>query len=138
MLRRRLKALALSGFLAASVHAPTAGAAALPQGYASAEIVAAGHRVFGNVAGDFATIVERLVARYGLPSGYIVGEEASGAVMGGLRYGEGTLYTRAGSRQTAARTDALCEMPDLRIDWERVRVDADKLLAALCWPSTGG
>ena len=98
MLRRRLKALALSGFLAASVHAPTAGAAALPQGYASAEIVAAGHRVFGNVAGDFATIVERLVARYGLPSGYIVGEEASGAVMGGLRYGEGTLYTRAGSR----------------------------------------
>jgi hypothetical protein len=56
-----------------------------------------------------------------------------------LSASEGQFHvTRAGSRQAAARTDALCEMPDLRIDWERVRVDADKLLAALCWPSTGG
>jgi hypothetical protein len=29
-------------------------------------------------------------------------------------------------------------MPDLRIDWDRVRIDADKLLAALCWPANGG
>ena len=99
MLRRRLKALALSGFLALSALTQAAGAAALPQSYAPAEIVAAGHRVFGNVAGGLATMMERLVARYGLPSGYILGEEAGGAVVGGLRYGEGTLYTRAGSRR---------------------------------------
>jgi hypothetical protein len=46
--------------------------------------------------------------------------------------------TRAGGRQPATRSDSLCEMPDLRIDWDRVRIDADKLLAALCWPANGG
>jgi hypothetical protein len=96
---RTLRALALCVTLALSAHVQTAGAAALSQGYAPAEIVAAGHRVFGNVAGDLATMVERLVARYGLPTGYVLGEEAGGAVLGGLRYGEGTLYTRAGSRR---------------------------------------
>jgi len=99
MLRRRLGALTLAPLLALSAHAQTAGATALPQSYAPTEIVEAGHRVFGNVAASLATMVERLVARYGLPDGYILGEEAGGAVVGGLRYGEGTLYTRAGNRR---------------------------------------
>ena len=34
------------------------------------------------------------VSQYGLPNGYILGQEGSGAVVAGLRYGEGTLYTR--------------------------------------------
>ena len=29
----------------------------------------------------------------GLPNGYILGEEAGGAFIGGLRYGDGKLYT---------------------------------------------
>jgi hypothetical protein len=102
MLRRRLEALTLAALLALSAlsaHARQAEAAALAPAYAPAEIVAAGHRVFGNIAGNLATMVERIVARYGLPNGYIVGEEAGGAVVGGLRYGEGTLYTRAGNRR---------------------------------------
>ena len=37
------------------------------------------------------------------------------------------------SRQPTGRSDSLSDMPDLRIDWERVRVDADKLLATLNW-----
>src|SRR5262249_35849020 len=30
----------------------------------------------------------------GVPNGYVLGQEASGAFIGGLRYGDGTLYTR--------------------------------------------
>jgi hypothetical protein len=37
------------------------------------------------------------------------------------------------SRQPTGRGDSLSDMPDLRIDWERVRLDADKLLATLNW-----
>ena len=34
------------------------------------------------------------MSQWGLPNGYILGEETSGAFIGGLRYGDGTLYTR--------------------------------------------
>jgi hypothetical protein len=33
------------------------------------------------------------------PTGYIVGEEGSGAIIGGLRYGEGTLFMKDGTRE---------------------------------------
>jgi hypothetical protein len=59
-----------------------------------AEIVTAGHNFFGQVTEGLATVVEHAVSQYGLPNGYILGQEASGAVVGGLRYGEGTLYTK--------------------------------------------
>ena len=39
-------------------------------------------------------IVEKAAAQWGRPNGYILGEEAGGALIGGLRYGDGTLYTR--------------------------------------------
>lgn len=58
------------------------------------EIVDAGHNFFGQVTEGLATVVEHAVGRYGLPNGYILGQQASGAVVGGLRYGEGTLYTK--------------------------------------------
>ena len=62
--------------------------------YSSNEIIDAGHRFFGGVSRDLAGIVEKAVSQWGLPNGYILGEEASGAFIGGLRYGDGTLYTR--------------------------------------------
>jgi hypothetical protein len=62
--------------------------------YSSNEIVDAGHHFFGRVSHGIASIVEKAVSQWGLPNGYILGEEASGAFVGGLRYGEGTLYTR--------------------------------------------
>jgi len=62
--------------------------------YSSNEIINAGHRFFGGVSRDLAGIVEKAVSQWGLPNGYILGEEASGAFIGGLRYGDGTLYTR--------------------------------------------
>jgi hypothetical protein len=69
-----------------------------PPPFAFDEIVATGQQVFGEFTQGFAAIVERAVSSYGLPNGYIVGEEASGAIIAGARYGEGVLYTRnAGS-----------------------------------------
>jgi hypothetical protein len=66
--------------------------------YSSNEIVDAGHRFFGGVSEGLASVVENAFGRYGLPNGYILGEEAAGAIVGGVRYGEGTLYTKnAGS-----------------------------------------
>jgi hypothetical protein len=62
--------------------------------YSSNEIIDAGHRFFGGVSRDLAGVVEKAVSKWGLPNGYILGEEASGAFIGGLRYGDGTLYTR--------------------------------------------
>jgi hypothetical protein len=58
------------------------------------EIVDAGHRFFGGISRGLATIVEKAVSQWGLPNGYILGEEGGGAFFGGLRYGEGMLYTK--------------------------------------------
>ena len=62
--------------------------------YSSNEIIDAGHHVFGEVSQGLASIVERAVSSYGLPNGYIVGQEGSGAIVGGVRYGEVVLYTK--------------------------------------------
>jgi hypothetical protein len=62
--------------------------------YTPGELVNAGHRFFGGVSGGLASVIERAVSRWGLPNGYVLGEEAGGAFFGGLRYGEGVLYTK--------------------------------------------
>jgi hypothetical protein len=67
--------------------------------YTIEEIVDAGHHFFGSVSGGLATLIERAVARYGLPNGYIIGQEGSGAVFGGVRYGDGVLYTKMEGRR---------------------------------------
>lgn len=63
-------------------------------GFTSQELVDSGHVFFGTMAQGLAQVVEQLTAQYGQPNGYILGEEASAAFFGGLRYGEGILYTR--------------------------------------------
>jgi predicted small lipoprotein YifL len=65
-----------------------------PSTYSSSEIVDTGHHFFGNVSEGLAKVVEHSFKRNGRPNGYILGEEAGGAVIAGLRYGEGTLYTK--------------------------------------------
>ena len=60
----------------------------------STEIINAGHNFFGTVSRGLAQIVERAVSKWGLPNGYVLGEEAGGAFVAGLRYGEGMLYTK--------------------------------------------
>ena len=93
-IRRRMvaftAALALSAALAVS-HSSDGHAA---QAYTAQEIVDSGHQFFGATSGNLATIVEKIFSRYGLPNGYVLGEEGAGAIVGGLTYGEGTLYTK--------------------------------------------
>ncbi|WP_297323006.1 EipA family protein [uncultured Bartonella sp.] len=62
--------------------------------YTAQEIIDSGHRFFGGATGSIATAIESIFSKYGLPNGYILGEEGSGAIIGGLTYGEGTLYTK--------------------------------------------
>jgi hypothetical protein len=62
--------------------------------YSGDEIVRAGHHFFGTVSRGLAEVVEAATRRWGRPNGYILGQEASGAFVGGLRYGEGVMYTR--------------------------------------------
>jgi hypothetical protein len=64
------------------------------------EIVNEGHKFFGSVSRGLAQVVEKAVSRWGQPNGYILGQEGSGAFVVGLRYGDGTLYTKnAGDRR---------------------------------------
>jgi len=58
------------------------------------ELIDAGHRFFGGVSRGLATIVEKAVSQWGQPNAYVLGEEAGGAFVGGLRYGDGTMYTK--------------------------------------------
>jgi hypothetical protein len=68
--------------------------------YTSNEIVVAGHRFFGAISRDLAQLVERATSEWGQPNGYILGQEGGGAIVIGLRYGDGTLYTKnAGDRR---------------------------------------
>ena len=62
--------------------------------FSAEELVNAGHGFFGQTSSGLASLIEKAVSRYGLPNGYILGEEASGALFGGLRYGEGNLFTK--------------------------------------------
>jgi len=67
-------------------------------GYSQNEIIAAGGRFFGPVSKGLASVVEYAFQQQGRPNGYILGQDAGGAFVAGLRYGEGTLYTKdAGS-----------------------------------------
>jgi hypothetical protein len=79
--------------------------------YESDELVTAGHRFFGNVSRGLASVIERAVSQWGLPNGYVLGEEGSGAFVAGLRYGEGTLYTKNAG--------------DLRVYWQGPSVGFD-------------
>src|SRR5215468_3340212 len=64
------------------------------QNFTPGELVSAGHRFFGTVSRGLATVIETAVGQWGQPNGYVLGAEAGGAFFGGLRYGEGVLYTK--------------------------------------------
>jgi hypothetical protein len=77
--------------LAIAVTAPGARA---DTGYTAQEIIDSGNQFFGSTSGGLASVVEKIFSTYGLPNGYVLGEQGSGAIIGGLTYGEGTLYTK--------------------------------------------
>ena len=65
-----------------------------PERYSSNEILDEGHRFFGGVSRGLASVIERAFSTWGQPNGYVLGQEGGGAIFGGLRYGEGALYTK--------------------------------------------
>jgi hypothetical protein len=83
-----------------------------PQTFEPAEIVNSGHRFFGTVSRGLASVIEEATRRWGQPNGYILGQEASGAFVGGLRYGEGTLFTR-----NAGDLHVYWQGPSVGFDW---------------------
>jgi hypothetical protein len=64
------------------------------QNFTPGELISAGQQFFGTVSRGLASVIETAVSRWGLPNGYVLGEEGGGAFFGGLRYGEGMLYTK--------------------------------------------
>jgi len=92
---------------------PPAAAQQQPQRdqFSPGELIDAGHHFFGDVSRGFALVVEKAVSQWGQPNGYVLGEEASGAFVGGLRYGDGTLYTKNAG--------------DVRVFWEGPTVGFD-------------
>ncbi|MFC3694725.1 DUF1134 domain-containing protein [Chenggangzhangella methanolivorans] len=69
------------------------------QTYSAGDIVDRGHKFFGSTTRGLGGIVEKAVSTWGEPDAYILGEEGSGAFVGGLRYGEGKLFTQGGGDQ---------------------------------------
>jgi hypothetical protein len=67
--------------------------------FTSEEIIASGHQFFGNTTRGLAEAVEFVFRQQGQPTAYIVGEEGAGAIIGGLRYGQGTIYYKNGTRR---------------------------------------
>ncbi|PWE57073.1 DUF1134 domain-containing protein [Metarhizobium album] len=105
--------LALTAFalVAAALTARPALAADSSQ-YTMQEIVDAGHGFFGSATGGLAKVVERAFQQYGLPNGYVLGQEGSGAFIAGLTYGEGELYTK-----NAGQHPVFWQGPSLGIDY---------------------
>ncbi len=70
-----------------------------PEPYSNNEIVDNGHRFFGSISRGLAEGVETATGRWGKPNAYVLGQEAGGAFIGGLRYGEGEMFTRNRGRR---------------------------------------
>ena len=67
--------------------------------YTPDEIVLQGHQFFGKTTRGMASAIEYVFREQGQPTAYIIGEEGSGAIIGGLRYGEGTIYYKNGAKK---------------------------------------
>ncbi|MFD1745710.1 DUF1134 domain-containing protein [Rhizobium helianthi] len=107
----RLLAVTICSALLALQAAPAHAQQGASQ-YSVQEIVDAGHGFFGSTSGGLAKVVENAFAQYGLPNGYILGQEGSGAFIAGLTYGEGQLYTK-----NAGQHPVFWQGPSLGIDY---------------------
>ena len=80
--------------------------------YTAQEIVDAGHGFFGSTTGGLAKVLEKAFQSYGLPNGYILGQEGAGAFIAGATFGEGDLYTK-----NAGQHSLFWQGPSLGIDY---------------------
>jgi hypothetical protein len=73
---------------------PTAAEDTAADRFSQNEVVRAASDFFGTTTEAAAKAVQRVFAEQGLPDAYIKGDEGSGAVVVGLRYGEGWLIRK--------------------------------------------
>jgi hypothetical protein len=106
-----LRAMAAAFLLVGAALSPLA-AQEGGQRYSSNELVNAGHEFFGTVSQGLASVIEKAVGQWGQPNGYVLGQEAGGAIVAGLRYGEGTLYTK-----NAGDLRVFWQGPSVGFDW---------------------
>jgi hypothetical protein len=92
--RRQLCAASVASAATLALCRVAAAAQERPQQFSTGELVDNGHRFFGTISRGLAEAVEAATSRWGQPNAYILGQEASAAFVGGLRYGEGVMYTR--------------------------------------------
>lgn len=92
MLKRLALLIAVVTALLAPLPAMAQGS--LSDSYSGQDLVDSGKQFFGSASQGLASLVERAVSQFGLPNGYILGEDAGGALFAGARYGEGILHTR--------------------------------------------
>lgn len=102
----------LTALIATIVLPVQSARAASSSQYTVQEIVDAGHGFFGSTSGGLAKVVENAFQNYGLPNGYILGQEGSGAFIAGLTYGEGDLYTK-----NIGQHEVFWQGPSLGIDY---------------------
>lgn len=92
-----------------------AGASQYPPGpaepYSNDEILHDVSDFFGVASESLGGLVEKLFSDNGLPTGYIAGEEVSGAITIGLRYGRGMLYMK--------------HRPPMRVFWQGPSIGFD-------------
>lgn len=74
--------------------APETAATTAPAGstYKKDDLIGAAEGVFGKGAQGLAGLIEDILKKQGEPNAYIVGREAGGALVLGVRYGSGTLF----------------------------------------------
>ena len=68
--------------------------------YSEDEILSKAKGFFGATTEGLAKAIEKVFEDQGRPNGYITGEEVSGAIGIGVRYGEGTLNRKTGAART--------------------------------------
>ncbi|HHS81951.1 MAG TPA: DUF1134 domain-containing protein [Devosia sp.] len=86
--------LAITFLSLTALPGPARAQGTLSDTYSAQELVDAGSQFFGSISQGLASVVEKATSQYGLPNAYILGQEGSAALIGGVRYGEGTMYTR--------------------------------------------
>ncbi len=91
--------------------APRAARASGDETFDKEEIYDEAARFFGETTEGLAKVIEKIFADEGRPNAYIVGEEASGAIGVGLRYGKGELH-----RKGAAAIPVFWQGPSIGFD----------------------
>jgi hypothetical protein len=103
MIRSSAALLALALAFTVPAAAQTTGSVSKAQQtrltYSSEEILGQGHEFFGKASRNVSKAIEFAFQKQGEPTAYIVGEEGAGAIVGGLRFGEGTIYYKNGASQ---------------------------------------